>query len=179
LKILQNQTLYKTPWFSLVSKRVDLLSSEYYVLSLSDYVTVLALTHLNQVVCVKQYRPAVECDTLELPSGHIDEGESPEEAARREFFEETGFTINSLELLGVLNPNTGRQDNKLWCFYTKDISLKRTLGHQVVEENIDVQLCSLHDFTSLIEQGEFNHSLDLSVVMMSVIKKKLELKHEK
>ncbi len=34
------------------------------------------------------------------PSGHVEPGESPEDAARREAFEETGAIVGTLELLG-------------------------------------------------------------------------------
>jgi ADP-ribose pyrophosphatase len=56
-----------------------------------DTVAVLALTEDDEVVLVREYRPGPEELVLELPGGLIDEGQTPEEAARRELLEETGY----------------------------------------------------------------------------------------
>uniref|UniRef100_A0A0G4FGJ7 Nudix hydrolase domain-containing protein n=1 Tax=Chromera velia CCMP2878 TaxID=1169474 RepID=A0A0G4FGJ7_9ALVE len=62
-----------------------------------DAVAIVAfLTHSKEkkppeMVFVRQFRPPVGTDTIELPAGLIDEGETPEQAAIRELREETGF----------------------------------------------------------------------------------------
>ena len=55
-------------------------------------VCILALTKDNKIVLAKQFRPGPEKVLLELPGGGVDTGETPEEAAKREFLEETGYT---------------------------------------------------------------------------------------
>lgn len=46
----------------------------------------------------------VECDKKwKLPGGYIELGESAEEAGVREIYEETGLTIDNLELIGVFS----------------------------------------------------------------------------
>ncbi|MEM1615113.1 MAG: NUDIX hydrolase [Pyrobaculum sp.] len=68
-------------------------------------VSVLAVDG-GEAVFVKQYRPALGRYTLELPSGVVDEGESPEEAAVRELEEEAGLKARRLRLLfrGFVSP---------------------------------------------------------------------------
>ena len=52
--------------------------------------------------------------------------ETPEAAARRELYEETGY-ISSSEIvsLGCLNPDSGRLENKLWCFFYQILNVIR------------------------------------------------------
>jgi len=62
---------------------------------------VLALTPEQCVVLVREFRPGVEADLLELPGGVVDVGEEPLEAARRELLEETGYS-GDVELVGSM-----------------------------------------------------------------------------
>lgn len=64
----------------------------------ADAVAVIARLTLGdgvpRLLLVKQYRPAVDAVTVELPAGLIDDGETPSQAALRELREETGFVGN-------------------------------------------------------------------------------------
>ena len=52
---------------------------------------VVALTPEQRVVLVREFRPGVEEELLELPGGLVDEGEEPAAAAAWELLEETGY----------------------------------------------------------------------------------------
>lgn len=56
---------------------------------------------------VIQYRPPLDSYTVEWPAGLIDEKESPEEAAVREFKEETGYECKVLSVTPVLAADPG------------------------------------------------------------------------
>lgn len=51
-------------------------------------------------------------ETFEIPGGHIEEGESAEEAARRELYEETGALSFSLHCVATYSVSTG--NSKGW-----------------------------------------------------------------
>src|SRR5260370_24302318 len=103
--------IFSTPWFNVVAKTLEDQQEPYYSLELPDYVSVIAITDKNHVLLVRQYRPAVDSYTLELPAGHVDAGETPAESAERELLEETGYQENHLELLVRLLPHTGTLSN--------------------------------------------------------------------
>lgn len=46
----------------------------------------------GDIVLVRQFRAAMQADTIEFPAGLVDPGESPAEAGTRELLEETGLT---------------------------------------------------------------------------------------
>ncbi|MBA3532984.1 MAG: NUDIX hydrolase, partial [Ardenticatenales bacterium] len=75
-----------------------------------------------QVVMVKQYRAPVEEEVLELVAGHVDEGESPLEAARRELREETGFAAEEWTELGTLYSSPGFTDERATIFIARGLS---------------------------------------------------------
>lgn len=135
---MQQEVVFATPWFSLLARRGGRPATPvpYYCLQTPDFVSVVALDEKKRLILVKQFRPAIEQTALELPGGHVDKGQKPEEAARQELWEETGYRAESLELLGCLRPDVGRLTNRLWCFWASnavaDQAKQPEAGHEVV-----------------------------------------------
>jgi ADP-ribose pyrophosphatase len=120
--ITQKSVVYKTPWFSIIEKKTA-AGDAYYALQTQDYLCVVAITKDDEFLLVRQFRPAIERLTLELPAGHVDEGESPEVGGKRELLEETGYRAGKFELLGAVPTDTGRFENDTWCFLAQDCTL--------------------------------------------------------
>lgn len=97
-------TVFRTPWFEIeaVSSLPDKSSPEpYYRIRQGDGVIVLAISKASDFLLVRQYRPPIERYTLEIPAGMIEAGETPQDAARRELHEETGYWPGELVYLST------------------------------------------------------------------------------
>ena len=53
----------------------------------------------GRIIIEKHYRAPIGKWILELPAGHIEKGETPVKAARKELYEETGYKARSMKLL--------------------------------------------------------------------------------
>jgi len=130
----------------------------FFILESPDWVNVIPLTPENQVVLVRQYRHGTREVTLEIPGGLVDRGDSPEEAARRELFEETGYKESDMLSLGHVHPNPAFLDNRCHTFLATGVKLA---GGQTQDEkeDIEVMLRPLDQIPRLIRDGEITHSL--------------------
>jgi len=171
---MQETVVFDTPWFQLVAKVPPGWQSPHYSIRTSDYVCVIAVSRPEGLVLVRQYRPAVSATCLELPSGHVDAGEGPEDAARRELLEETGYRAGRLRLLGRLMPDIGRLGNSLWCFYTDDLTRARPGGEEAGVEST-FHRGSLGD---LLAEPEFKHALHLAALFLALSEGCLSLTQE-
>lgn len=170
---MKDTIVFSVPWFDIVAKPLAGSAQPFYVVRPGDYVSVLATTAEGSILLVRQYRPAVEAETLELPSGLVEHGEPPETAARRELAEETGYEGGVFELLGTMVPDTGRMENKLWCFYTEGATPVQSPW--VGEEGVQVVRCEPRDLVRLVGEGKINHALNVAVLMLAAIRNRLRL----
>jgi len=75
---------------------------------LPDFVIVFLVTPEGKVPFVQQFRQAVRHYTLELPAGHLDEGEEALIAAQRELREEAAMAAEAWQPLGKFVMDSNR-----------------------------------------------------------------------
>jgi ADP-ribose pyrophosphatase len=118
-RTLGEEYLYERPWCSFRVDEVRLPDGaqiEYGVLESAGFVAVVPVTEGGDVVLAKQWRQPVGSFTLELPGGGVGEGEDPEETARRELLEETGYRVEDLAPLISVHTTPGRATEVCYLF---------------------------------------------------------------
>jgi ADP-ribose pyrophosphatase len=108
----------------------------------------------NNVLLVRQARPAVKTDMLELPAGLIDPDEDPIDCARRELEEETGFAARTVQPLVAFYTSPGFTDELVHIFAAADLT--RTTTHHDEEEHIELVRMPLEDAIEQVMQGEIS-----------------------
>jgi ADP-ribose pyrophosphatase len=131
---------------------------DFFVLESPSWVNIIPLTPANEVVLIRQYRFGVQDMTLEIPGGLMGESDSPEEAARRELREETGYREEKLISLGAVHPNPAIQNNLCYTFLAADVFPVGKLL-QDDREDIEVVLQPLPKIPRLIREGMISHAL--------------------
>lgn len=132
------------------------------VMQKKDVVAVLAITDDKRVILCKQPRAgANELESIEIPAGLIDEGETPEAAAKRELLEETGYETAYLKKLGYFFSDPACCNSKTYLFFTDKVKkvAEQHLDESEFLEYFDVSLkemkelverCIIHDANSTI-----------------------------
>lgn len=116
------QTL--NPWVSLVARFTAESPDPFLHLRTQDYVAIIAMFE-NRITLVKQFRIALNIETIELPSGLIDPGQTPISAAWRELEEEAGLIPTSKPIsLPVQYIDSARLETRVSPFFFQSTKKK-------------------------------------------------------
>lgn len=164
-------TALETEWFTVEAMRPqpewNAGEKPYYRILTSDSVVVLPITPANEILMVRQYRPARGHVTLEIPAGGIDPGEDPAQAVVRELLEETGHTVGSLHFLGKSGLNLSRESAWLHIFVA--FGVEATPDHPP-QPGLETVKVSFGEFTALVAAGGFEQLAALGVVAMAKVR---------
>jgi len=168
-KILSRTNVLNTPVFDIYKEKTvcprNNFSSDFYVIECpNSWVNVVAVTELNEIVMIKQYRAGSKAIELEIPGGLIDIGESPIHAGIRELEEETGFIGKDAVIIGQVCPNPAFQCNICYTVLIKTASKKTELSLDEAED-IETLLVPVDNLEKIIIDGEISHGLVLNALL--------------
>jgi 8-oxo-dGTP pyrophosphatase MutT (NUDIX family) len=174
-KILSRRRTRISPWIEVIEREVEFKAGAkpelYHALGQQDYLAIVARTPDDRIPIVRQYRPALEAFTWELPAGLVDPGEPASVACARELKEETGLAARKVHALGDYAPCSARLSNRVHSFFVETEGSIGTAG----EPGIEVRLVSLPELARLIRSGEFTLQLHLGALLLAGMAGHLEL----
>jgi ADP-ribose pyrophosphatase len=169
----KGEIVFETPWFQILSQQLPGSAEPHYSIQSPNFVVIVALNPQGHLLLVRQFRPSIGAVTLELPAGHIEAGESPEEAARKELCEETGHEADTFELLATLSPSNARFTNRMLVFFAPNVRLASHPAY-LREAGVDFTFYG-GDLRSLLDEKDFFAGGSCAALFAAIARGKLTI----
>ena len=167
-QIKSRRTTTVSPWMAIIERAVEFTPGAalelYHAVGQQDYIAIVAALPDGRIPIVRQYRPALEIFTWELPAGLVDSGEDAQTCCRRELLEETGLAARKVYPLGSYAPCTARLSNRLHSFFVETGPLTEA---KRAEAGIELKLVSPAQLAELILSGEFVLQLHIGALLLA------------
>ena len=176
-KIRARQVTTISPWMTVIERAVEFAPGAspelYHAVAQQDYIAIVAMTPEGLIPVVRQYRPALEAFTWELPAGLVENGEDPAAASARELLEETGYPARAVHSLGApASPCTGRLSNRIHSFF---VETGERIADFTPEPGLEVALKTPAELVAMIRADQFAQQLHYGTLMLAELKGFLKL----
>jgi len=175
-KIKTRRTTAISPWMAIIEREVQFAPGAttelYHAVDQQDYIAIVARTPDGTIPIIRQYRPALERFTWELPAGLVEQGEPAAETCKRELLEETGFPALAVHALGDYAPCTARLSNRVHSFFVETGARSEK---QAAEASIELKLVTPAELAALIRSGEFVLQLHIGAILLAGLRGHLDL----
>jgi ADP-ribose pyrophosphatase len=174
-KIKSRRTTRISPWMAIIERAVEFTPGAelelYHAVGQQDYVAIVAALPDGRIAIVRQYRPALESFTWELPAGLVDAGEDPAATCRRELLEETGLAARAVHALGAFAPCTARLSNRVHSFFVE----AAVVAGATAERGIELKLVGPAQLAEMILAGEFVLQLHIGALLLAGLRGHIDL----
>jgi ADP-ribose pyrophosphatase len=154
---LAGEIVFKGKVFDVERERVRLANGREVDLDVVRHpksVVLVPMPEPGRVMLVRQFRFAVNAFLWELPAGSVDDGETPEQAARRECHEEVGLVPNAIVRIGAMYPTPGYCDEEMVFFRLSGLEEPTEAAALDEDEEIEVKAFEVRDVREMIRRGE-------------------------
>jgi len=164
------RSLYESDWVNLRLVDVELPDGnrfEHHVVRTPyEAAGVVVVDPSRGVLLLWRHRFITDTWGWEVPAGHVEAGESPEAAGRREVLEETGWRPGRLRHLVTYNPMNGLADKRFHLFVAEGAT--RVGEPTEVNEAERVEWVPLEELRQLARAGEVRDGLSLTAVLYAL-----------
>ena len=167
-KTLSKKTVYEGRILNVDVLEVELENGRKSVREIVQHCVAVALVAQlpdGRFVFIRQFRKPMERICFEVVAGNCDHGETEEESARRELKEETGYTAETVELLGPVFPSVGYCTERIDIFYAR-LSGERGAVSFDEDERIETVILTEEEVNGMIRSGQVADAKTLSAWML-------------
>jgi ADP-ribose pyrophosphatase len=168
VKVNRKEVIHQGRVIKLVGENVTLENGVTVDLDLIDHPgasAIVALKENRSVIMIQQYRHALGNFIWEIPAGTLDPRELPLNCAKRELVEETGFSADSWERLGMITPVPGYSNERIHLFLATDLSDSEQDLDQ--DEILKVHEIPLEQVMEMIHQGLIQDAKTISGIFFA------------
>ena len=170
-QVLDSKLLISERWLQLREDRVRLPNGyeidRFHVIHGPDWASVLCVTEASEVVLVRQYRHGIMKPSLELPAGVIEPHETPEEAARRELVEETGYEADDWVRIQSVSTEPARHTTTAHFFCARGARPAREPAPEE-SEVLEIVKVPLADLARLATDGTIVHGVHVGAILVAL-----------
>lgn len=153
-KFIQSEVVFSGSLLTVYRDTVELPNGKTATRELIQHpgaVAVVPVRNDGKILLVRQYRYPVGRLTLEIPAGKLEQGEVPEDCAKRELEEETGYQAGKFRRLSSVLTTPGFTNELIHLYVAEDLVL--TGQNPDEDEFIDVEAFSKEEIKTMIENG--------------------------
>ena len=165
------RTIYDCEWLRLTLTDVEIPGGErfeHHVLRMPNKAAGAVVYDRDRgVLLLWRHRFITDTWGWEIPAGRIDPGETPEEAARRETREETGWEPGALRELLAYFPTNGLTDQTFHCVLAEGAT---HVGEPTdPSESERVEWVDLAELRRIVQDGEMRDGLSVTAVLYALV----------
>ncbi|MEM0149818.1 MAG: NUDIX hydrolase [Candidatus Micrarchaeaceae archaeon] len=159
---------YKSKLLTLaeVRKKVKGRSTSIIRIVENDAVVVLPLIGKHRILLEIQHRPAVGKHIYELPAGHIEKGESPAEAVKRELKEETGYVPKEVRFMFKAYQEPGANTSLHWFYRASNFKIEAAAPE--IDEDIRIKIVTLGRALAMIRNNSIIDTKTIAAILYYV-----------
>jgi ADP-ribose pyrophosphatase len=133
-----------------------------------DYVIIVAIDTQGRYLALHETHYGTVGEAFSPPGGHIDPGEEPLDAAKRELLEETGYQADNWQFLGRFRTDLNRGNGMGWYYLATSAEKVSTAGDEDLEEH-ELVLLEREELVEMLGSNQMKEITSQAAFLMALI----------